>query len=429
MPGHCFIGIDLGTSGCRALAINQSGEPIAQARQPLPPPTRTGENGVEQSPELWWDAVVRMLRGLGDRTRGLPVTGIGVDGTSGTLLLCSPEGAPLGPALMYNDNRSAAQAARIANVAPVDSPARGTGSSLAKLLFLRERSDPPPGTLALHQADWIIGRLTGRFGVSDWNNCLKLGYDPQGEAWPAWLLQMDLAPIALPHVVAPGTPVGSLDPGVADLTGLRADALVTAGTTDSTAAVIAAGAGQQGDGVTSLGSTLVVKVVGNAPVWAPAYGVYSHRLGDLWLIGGASNTGGAVLQQYFSDREIQQLTEALRPEEPTGLDYYPLPGKGERFPVNDPGLAPRLEPRPKDDRRFFQGLLEGMARIEAAGYRRLQSLGAPPPRAVATIGGGAQNAGWTRIRERILGVPVMQGTAQEAALGAALLASRGYMAI
>jgi hypothetical protein len=240
---------------------------------------------------------------------------------------------------------------------------------------------------------------------------------------------MDLAPIALPHVVAPGTPVGSLDPGVADLTGLRADALVTAGTTDSTAAVIAAGAGQQGDGVTSLGSTLVVKVVGNAPVWAPAYGVYSHRLGDLWLIGGASNTGGAVLQQYFSDREIQQLTEALRPEEPTGLDYYPLPGKGERFPVNDPGLAPRLEPRPKDDRRFFQGLLEGMARIEAAGYRRLQSLGAPPPRAVATIGGGAQNAGWTRIRERILGVPVMQGTAQEAALGAALLASRGYMAI
>jgi hypothetical protein len=330
---------------------------------------------------------------------------------------------------MYNDNRSAAQAARIASVAPVDSPARGTGSSLAKLLFLRQRSDPPPGTLALHQADWIIGRLTGRFGVSDWNNCLKLGYDPQGEAWPAWLLQMDLAPIALPHVVAPGTPVGSLDPGVADLTGLRADALVTAGTTDSTAAVIAAGAGQQGDGVTSLGSTLVVKIVGNAPVWAPAYGVYSHRLGDLWLIGGASNTGGAVLQQYFSDREIQQLTEALRPEEPTGLDYYPLPGKGERFPVNDPGLAPRLEPRPKDDRRFFQGLLEGMARIEAAGYRRLQSLGAPPPRAVATIGGGAQNAGWTRIRERILGVPVMQGTAQEAALGAALLASRGYMAI
>jgi len=429
MPGRCFVGLDLGTSGCRAVAIDESGQPVAQARQPLPPPTRTGEDGVEQSPELWWDAVVHLLQHLGDRIRGRTVAAIGVDGTSGTLLLCSAEGAPLGPALMYNDNRSAAQAARIADTAPLDSPARGAGSSLAKLLFLRERLNPPPGTLALHQADWIIGRLTGRFGVSDWNNCLKLGYDPQGEAWPAWLLQMDLAPVALPLVVAPGTPVGSLDPGVAARAGLGPDALVMAGTTDSTAAVIAAGAKEQGDGVTSLGSTLVVKVVGKTPVWASDYGVYSHRLGDLWLIGGASNSGGAVLRHYFSDREIQQLTEALRPEEPTGLDYYPLPGRGERFPVNDPALAPRLEPRPQDDRRFFQGLLEGMARIEAAGYRRLESVGAPPPRAVATVGGGANNAGWSRIRERILGVPVLPAAAQEAALGAALLALRGYMAI
>jgi hypothetical protein len=429
MPTHCFVGLDLGTSGCRAVAVDDSGQPIAQAHQPLPPPTHTSEDGVEQSPELWWDAVVRVLRDLGDRLRGRRVAAIGVDGTSGTLLLCSAEGTPLGPALMYNDNRSAAQAARIGSAAPAESPARGASSGLAKLLFLRERLDPPPETLALHQADWIIGRLSGRFGVSDWNNCLKLGYDPQAESWPAWLLRMDLTPVALPRVVAPGTPVGSLDPGVAALTGLGPDALVMAGTTDSTAAVIAVGTTEEGDGVTSLGSTLVVKVVGKTPVWAPAYGVYSHRLGDLWLIGGASNSGGAVLRQYFSDREIRQLTDTLRPEEPTGLDYYPLPGRGERFPVNDPGLAPRLEPRPKDDRRFFQGLLEGIARIEAAGYRRLEALGAPPPRAVATIGGGAKNAGWTRLRERILGVPVLQAAAQEAASGAALLALRGYMAI
>jgi len=113
------------------------------------------------------------------------------------------------------------------------------------------------------------------------------------------------------------------------------------------------------------------------------------------------------------------------PGQPSPLDYYPLPRPGERFPVADPTLPPRLEPRPADAAAFLHGLLEGMARIETLGYRRLAELGAPYPLRVLTTGGGAINATWTAIRARLLGVPVTAVEDRGAAYGAALLARQG----
>jgi len=377
---------------------------------------------VTQAPAIWWQAVVTVLRELASSIPDYSPAALSVDGTSSTLLLCSRDGTPLAPALMYNDSRSREEAELIAALSPSASPARGASSSLAKLLFLKARLRPPPGTMALHQADWIVGQLTGRFGISDWNNCLKLGYDPMGEHWPDWITRLAIEPVELPSVVAPGAVVGHLTAKVARETGLPQEMLVIAGTTDSTAAVIAAGVTSAGEAVTSLGSTLVVKILAPQPITAAEYGVYSHRFGNLWLTGGASNAGGAVLRKFFSDAQIQSLTARLRPDEPTGLDYYPLPAKGERFPVNDPDLEPRLVPRPVDDTRFFQGILEGIAQIEATAYGLLESLGAPSPKTVMTIGGGSDNTGWMRLRERLLGVPVMRAATGEAAYGAARLA-------
>ena len=69
--------------------------------------------------------------------------------------------------------------------------------------------------------------------------------------------------------------------------------------------------------------------------------MYSHRLDDKWLVGGASNTGGAVLRQLFTDDQLEKLSEQINPSKTSLLDYYPLPKAGERFPVADPNLAPR----------------------------------------------------------------------------------------
>ncbi len=419
-----FVGIDLGTSGCRAVAIDEAGAVQAAHRISLPAPTRDGA-AVEQSPTVWWDAVMEVLQRLAAEVAPGSVRAIAVDGTSASLLVTDAGGRPLAPALMYNDSRCREQARRIAGAAPAASGAHGASSSLAKLLHLQARH--PLARHALHQADWIAGRLYGDFSTGDENNALKLGFDTATRRWPVWLDALGVRRELLPRAVPPGTPLGHLSGAMAERLGLHRGVRIVAGTTDSVAAFVATGADQPGDAVTSLGSTLVLKVLSEVPVFAPQYGVYSHRLGDRWLAGGASNSGGAVLLHFFPPETLQAMATRLRPEVATGLDFYPLPATGERFPVSDPELRPRLTPRPADDALFYQGMLEGMARIEHDGYRRLAALGAPYPGTVRSVGGGAANVAWTRIRGRYLNVPILTPSQHEAAYGAALLARQGAM--
>jgi D-ribulokinase len=419
-----FIGIDLGTSGCRAIAIDDRGVVQGMAVRTLPKPVSKHPGQHEQDPKLWWDAVCDVLQELVQRISPGSIAGLAVDGTSSTLLLTDPDGEPLTPGLMYNDTRSRDCLALLERVAPPDSPVLSASSSLAKLLHLR-RTYPHSEYLALHQADWIAGRLTGRYPVSDENNVLKLGYAPLDRCWPDWIGALDIPSSCLPQVQPCGTLLGRLSTQAAAETGLPPGIPVIAGTTDSNAAFIASGARQIGDGVTSLGSTLVLKVLTDRPITDAPHGIYSHRLGELWLAGGASNSGGAVLRRYFSDAEMQRMSQDLNPQQTTGLDYYPLPARGERFPENDPEKAPRLSPRPRDPVTFFQAMLEGIAKIEHQGYRRLQEQGAPYPTRVFSMGGGAPNPGWCEIRQQYLQVPVLVADHQEAAYGAALLAKQG----
>ncbi len=416
-----FLGIDIGTSGCRATLINDAGDIVANTQTPLPVSRSPCPHCREQSPPDWWTATTRVIGHITASVDG-DIDAIAVDGTSATLLLTDPAGDPLGPALMYDDARATQEAQRIAASAPADSAASGPTSALAKLLHLIAYTRPPPGTRALHQADWIVGRLLGRFDFSDENNVLKLGYDVIHRTWPDWVTTLLSSQVDLPTVTPVGTVLGPVQASVAERVGLSPETLVISGMTDSNAAALAAGARHPGEAVTSLGTTLVVKVVAEHPVTSAQLGVYSHRIGDLWLAGGASNSGGAVLRHFFNDAQLVELSRAIDPDSDTGLDYYPLLQPGERFPLSDPTLAPRLNPRPDDDRRFLQGLLEGMARIEAAGYRELAKLGAPYPTIVFSSGGGASNAAWQRIRERHLGVPVCQAPQLQAAYGSALIA-------
>jgi sugar (pentulose or hexulose) kinase len=97
---------------------------------------------------------------------------------------------------------------------------------------------------------------------------------------------------------------------------------------------------------------------------------------------------------------------------------------GERFPVDDPLLEPVLAPRPVSDALYLQALLEGLAAIEAAGWQRLQQLGAPPVTRVITLGGGARNPQWRAIRQQTLGVPVINRPQLSAAAGMARLAAQ-----
>ncbi|MBZ9671534.1 FGGY-family carbohydrate kinase [Mesorhizobium sp. ES1-3] len=412
------VGIDIGTSGTRAVAMRPDFSIAGQSAVPL---DRFGQN--LRDPRTWWQAVQAVLAELLSGIDRATVRTVAVDGTSGTLLPVDIDGRPLAEPLMYNDKVDDGDIlAMVAREAPAASAAHGATSGLAKAL----RFQHLPGIAAvLHQADWIAGKLSGRFGISDENNALKTGYDVEARRWPDWIAATGMRMDLLPDVVEPGDVTGTLTAAAAELFGLPRDVVVVAGTTDGCASFLATGAAAAGDGVTALGSSLTIKILSDRPISAPRFGIYSHRLGDVWLAGGASNSGGKVLAQYFPLARIVELSAMIDPTTETGLDYYPLGAAGERFPIADPALLPRLTPRPADDADYLKAMFEGMAAIEALGYSRLAELGAPALTSIRSVGGGAANPAWSTIRQRKLGVAFLPALSDEAAAGTARLALKG----
>ncbi len=424
--GELYLGIDFGTTGVRATIVDAAETVVADARRPLPDPTLIAGRPT-QDPRLWWSTFEQVIgdldKSLRDRKLAIrDIDALAIDGTSGTMLLSDSHLNPVTPALMYNSGNFQTEAVDIEKHAPPGSITLGENSGLARLLHLQSLDETNEAHFCMHQADWIAARLMNKGGYSDENNVLKLGYDLEGETWPAWFEQCGVKTKLLPRVHRVGRKMGSAESPTARELGFSSATKVIAGTTDSNAAFLAAGARHNGEGVTSLGTTLAIKLISDRPVQSVDHGIYSHRIGDLWLAGGASNSGGAALLKYFDVRELETLSKAMDPERDTELDYYPLPKTGERFPVNDPDLEPLESPRPKDDRLFLQALLEGIARIEARGYALLQELGAPALSRIYTSGGGAKNAVWTRMRSRICNVPVTEARNVNPAFGSALLA-------
>lgn len=412
-----FLGIDFGTSGARACVIDATGAVVVEDKRDF------GRLEDYELAGVWREALWDLVAALPAVVRSA-LADIALDGTSGTVLACDEELSPRHPPLLYDDGRAIAEAALIAKTATPDHPAAAVTSGLAKILWLKKRLGLTGARLYLNQADWLAGLLSGRVGMTDYHNALKMGLDLDDLNWPAWvdyLADVDYLPVPL----APGTRLATVSRPRARYLGVNPGCMVHAGTTDSIAAFLAAGVHQSGDAVSSLGSTLVLKLLSDVRVESGAHGVYSHWFGTRWLAGGASNAGGAVLRQFFDDHRLAALSAGIDATAASPLDYMPLPRQGERFPVNDPDLTPRLAPRPRDDSEFLHGLLESLARVEARGYGLLAELGATPPARVLTAGGGARNPAWTGIRARLLNVTVAPAAHTEAAYGAACLARDG----
>ena len=429
MTTEVFLGIDIGTSGIRGSAIDKNENELANHHIALDN-TQVANGCNEQDPAIWLQPFSTLVGEISKQIQQLDsshqIVAIAIDGTSSTLIACKKDGTTLSPALMYNDQQSHKQAEMISHFAPAETAVHSASSSLAKALFLLEKY--PKTEIFCHQADWLAASLTGQFGLSDENNCLKLGYDSVNQCWPEWLHKNTaISKTQLPEVIPPGSKMDTVTPALIEKYQLAKNCLVIAGTTDSNAAVLATGAKQLGDAVTSLGSTLVIKLFSDKPLFNPEYGIYSHRLNNHWLVGGASNSGGSVLLQHFTATQLDDMTEQLKPEQPTGLDYYPLPDTGERFPVNDRNKKNKTEPRPSSDVEFFQALLEGIANIEAEGYKKLQSLGAVTTNRIFTAGGGSKNLAWEKIRTKATGVEIVNAVHSEACYGSALLAKNGYI--
>lgn len=387
-----YLGLDFGTSGARGVIIDDSETEMWSAQIAYP--------ALQQDADIWHQTLFELLARIPAALRA-GLQAIAMDATSGTVLLTDGDLNPVTPVLLYNHPLS--------------------GDPAAKLAWLKQHHHGHAARYLLHQAGYLGAQLTGVGGISDYHNALKSGLDIRTLAWRDGIYAAEDVGL-LPRIVAPGTIIGKVQRRIARHFNLNPACVVKAGTTDSIAAFMAAGVRTPGVAVTSLGSTLALKLLSEHYVASPQYGVYSHKFGRWWLVSGASNSGGVVLRQFFSDEELTRYSEQINADIASELDYYPLPRIGERFPVNDAELAPRLTPRPNNDVAFLHGLLEGMARIEQQGYAKFAELGATPLQQVLTAGGGSRNRQWQAIRQRRLGVPVAIAKNTDAAFGSAILA-------
>ncbi|MGA5898166.1 FGGY-family carbohydrate kinase [Streptomyces venetus] len=418
--GVGWLGVDLGTQGVRVLLVTADGTVLGSGSAPL----SGRRDGVrhEQDPVRWWAALRTASRAaLACAPSGLPIGGLAVCGTSGTVLLTDGSGRPVSPALMYDDGRAVKEAARAreAGLAVQDTWA------LPKALWLL--GEYGPGLRLAHQPDLIISRLIGEVPPADSSHALKTGYDLRGEAWPeAALAQLGVPDRLLPDVVRPGTRLGEVCAAAADATGIPAGTPVFAGMTDGCAAQIASGALRPGSWNSVLGTTLVLKGAARDPVRDPTGVVYNHRAPDgTWLPGGASSVGAGALTARFPDADPAAMDERAAAFEPSRAVAYPLVSAGERFPFRAPEATRLVLGEPTDDADLWAALLQGVGFAERLCLDYLHHLGAPLDGPLTFTGGGARSPYWNQLRTDILGRPARVPEQTEPALGMAALAAYG----
>jgi xylulokinase len=424
------VGIDIGTSGIRAVACDASGHVWASAQQPL-----TSQHigaAFEQDPAQWWQAAVFCLRSITDQLalHQTIIRAVSVAATSGTLCLLDSYGQALRPALMYADSRAIIEAA-ILNQQGADLCARlgyqfHSSWGLPKLLWLarHEPAHVASARFVAHAGDVLTGHLCGDFAVTDATQALKSGYDLLAEQWPDWISTALELPIEkLPRVVRSGSCIGVIGRSAAQATGLAPGVAVIAGMTDGCAAQVAAGAVLPGQWLSVLGTTLVLKGVSVDLLRDPVGRVYSHRHPNgYWLPSAASNSGGEALARW-SPAELARYDAKVFERSPTNLLCYPLQRQGERFPFVEPTAQGFLQGTPDSDVDYYAACLEGVAYIERLGYELLESLGAQADNQILTTGGGAKSQVWNQIRADVLQRPLGVVAALGADVGAAIIAA------
>jgi len=405
MHENYFGGLDFGTSGVRITIINKKKDIIYSSSN--------NKGYVLNKPNSWILICEDLLSNIPYEIKQ-KLERISVSGTSGTLLACKINGNALGDAIPYNKSCNENKQ-KLKNIAGQNEFLNNPFSGLAKALKLVDMHGQD--ILLRHQSDWISGWLMNNWLYGEEGNNIKLGWNIINNSWPK-SFKLNSWHKGLPEIKKSGLILGSINKKLVQKLKLNSKLFIVAGTTDSNAAFIASEI-KQDEGLTVLGTTLVLKKFIREPINYP--GLSMHRVNQEWVCGGASNAGCGVISKFFTNSEIEDLSKQINPFKETNLKYLPLNCKGERFPVNDPLLRPILEPRPVSDSLFLQAIFEGLANIELDGWNKIRELTGSFPKKIISIGGGAKNPQWRSIRQRKMKIPITSSD-KTTSYGSALIA-------
>ncbi|MBD3230180.1 MAG: hypothetical protein GF329_18520 [Candidatus Lokiarchaeota archaeon] len=442
-----FIGLDLGTTGIRTIVIDELGEIKIKLTEKFSKEIlyKNCENMAgkhEQNPDAWKINFFTILKKILERLKDLEyspndIGGICTDSTSGTILPVDDQGNHLSNAIMYNDIRSKKEAKIIQEVSGVFNKKVGykfkASFSLPKIFWIKNnRTDIFKKTSKfLHANDFLVGLLSDEFYHSDSSNCLKTGYDFIDNEWPLFILKdLEISKNKLPKVKNPGTLIAKTSKNLEKKLGFPSEIPIIAGCTDGTMALLASGASEYGDIFTSLGTTLVTRVLSPSLIIDPQGRIYSHIFPSrkiIYLPGGASSVGAECLEAYFSDINFREYDKEALKSFPTHILNYPLVKRGERFPFIDENAEHFCQKNPVNKYELYTSYLQSIAFVEKLALEVLESLGAPIGNRVFTIGGATKSKDWLQIRADVLQKVIYRPKIIEAAFGAAILAASSIM--
>lgn len=430
-----YLGIDLGTSGLRALLISQDGQTIGAAESHYSV-SHPHSGWSEQDPAAWivaLEAAIGQLRAAHREFSQLK--GIGVAGHMHGATLLDAGGHVLRPCILWNDTRSHVEAARLDSTPEVRALSGNIvfpGFTAPKLEWVRHHEPDLFTRVAkvLLPATYLNFYLTGRY-VADMSDSAGTSWlDTGARRWSTELLNASHMRLdQMPDLVEGSQPAGTLKPELAARWGVSRDVVIAGGAGDNAAAACGIGALSEGQGFVSLGTSGVLLAArdGYAPAPETALHTFCHAVPDRWYQMGVmlSATDSLNWLSRMTGRKPADLTTALGSQlkVPGRVRFLPYLS-GERTPHNDADIRGSFTGLGTDTtvEDLTQAVLEGVAFGLRDSAEALRSTGARLE-ALFAIGGGAASRLWVEMIATVLGVDLILPKSGEfgAALGAARL--------
>ncbi len=450
-----MLGIDVGTTGTRAIVVRPDGHVIGAATGDHQPMRMPRPGWAEQDPEDWWRATVEAVRGaLADaRTTSAEIAAVGLSGQMHGVVLLDQTRAVLRPSLIWCDQRSQAQCDWITDqvggerlIRLVSNPAL-TGFSAPKILWVRD-NEPQIFERAAHfllPKDYIRFRLTGEFAtdVSDASGTLL--FDVTNRRWSQEMLgALELDSILLPRAFESPEITGKITRETALVTGLKAGTPVVGGGGDQAASAVGNGIVLPGLTSATLGTSGVIFAFTETPTLDPQGRIHTfcHAVPGKWHVMGVTQGAGLSLRWFREQFGVAETWLAKQTE----VDPYDLLiAQAVRIPPGSEGLlwlpylmgerTPHLDARARGmwfgltaahtRGHLIRSILEGVAFSLRDSLEIFKQMGIPVEE-IRASGGGSRSFFWRQIQADIYGKELVTlRTSEGSALGAALLAGVG----
>ena len=445
MNQKLLLGIDISTTGAKALLIDQHGQVVVSATTPLtlstPHPLWS-----EQDPLQWWagirDSIVQVLHEAD--VKGDAIAAIGLTGQMHGLVMLDEAGEVLRPAILWNDQRTGPQCDQIRNRVGAEQLIRITGNdalpgfTAPKILWVRENEAEIYAKVGhiLLPKDYVRYRLTGEYAMDRAGGSGTILFDLKERTWSDLVLQaLEIPAEWLPPTYEGPQVTGVVSAEASERTGLLQGTPVVGGAGDQAAQAVGVGAVEPGIIALTLGTSGVVFATTPEPLIEPQGRLHAfcHAMPERWHFMGVMLSAAGSLQWYRDtlapDLSFDELISEAADIPPGGDGLLFLPYlTGERTPHPDPharGAWVGLTIRHRRE-HLTRAVLEGVAFGLKDSFTLISETGLGFIHQVRVSGGGAKSLLWKQILADVLNVELVTvNTTEGAAFGAALLAGVG----